>query len=182
MRRILSSFLLLSVLLAFSGLHAQTVDMQKKEWDLGLTAAYWLSGDISVSQYDVEKEGSFLLRAFADSYITPKFSMGGFFNFSPYDQGGASITAYEFGAAFKGRFFFSPDFAIKPGLNIGYRWSSGDTEMDGLGVNLSIEFQKAMQKIIIFGEFGFLSQPAGGDANFDIQWAPIIYFGGGVTL
>lgn len=162
-----------------------STDLEGKSFDLGVSAGYWFGGNVVIQGFDVDKDGAFLLRIFADSYLMPRFAVGGYFNFSPYSQEGVSITMFEFGAGIKPRFLLAPDFAIKPGLNIGYRFTTSDisaAEISALGINVSVEFQKAMPGVLLFGEFGFLSQPSGGNADIEVTFAPIFYFTVGVGI
>ncbi|MEX1138327.1 MAG: hypothetical protein WEB33_02855 [Bacteroidota bacterium] len=162
-----------------------STDLEGKSFDLGVSAGYWFGGNVVIEGFDVDKDGAFLLRIFADSYLMPRFAFGGYFNFSPYSQEGVSITMFEFGAGIKPRFLLAPDFAIKPGLNIGYRFTTSDidaAEISALGINVSVEFQKAMPGVFLFGEFGFLSQPSGGNADIEVTFAPIFYFTAGVGI
>ena len=162
-----------------------TADLEGKSFDLGVSVGYWFGGNVVIQGFDVDKDGAFLLRIFADSYLMPRFAFGGYFNFSPYSQEGVSITMFEFGAGIKPRFLLAPDFAIKPGLNIGYRFTTSDisaAEISALGINVSVEFQKAMPGVFLFGEFGFLSQPSGGNADIEVTFAPIFYFTAGVGI
>ena len=180
-------FVLLLVILSISGLFNDATAQKKlidREYDFGVVAAYWLSGDVSVDGFDVEKDGSFMLRAFADAYLMPKFAMGGYFNYIPYSSGGAAFTGIEFGGALKGRFLVNPDFAIKPGINFGYRMISSNVteDIEGLGINLSVEFQKQLETFIASGEIGFLSQPSGGNEDVTVEFAPIFYLGAGITF
>lgn len=162
-----------------------STDLEGKSFDLGVSAGYWFGGNVVIQGFDVDKDGAFLLRIFADSYLMPRFAVGGYFNFSPYSQEGVSITMFEFGAGIKPRFLLAPDFAIKPGLNIGYRFTTSDisaAEISALGINVSVEFQKAMPGVLLFGEFGFLPQPSGGNADIEVTFAPIFYFTVGVGI
>ena len=174
--------ILMLVLLGSGCLLFSQVDLKSKEYDLGFTVGYWMSGDVDISGYTAEKDGSFLLRRFVDAYLIPKLAMGAYLNFAPISQDGGEFTMFEFGCSIKPRFFIKEDLAIKPGINFGYRTSSGDLEMDGLGINLSVEVQKAMETMILSFEGGFLSQPVGGDGWVDIAWAPIMYIGAGLTF
>lgn len=162
-----------------------STDLEGKSFDLGVSAGYWFGGNVVIQGFDVDKDGAFLLRIFADSYLMPRFAFGGYFNFSPYSQDGIDITMFEFGAGIKPRFLLAPDVAIKPGLNIGYRFTTSDidaAEISALGINVSVEVQKALPGLLIFGEFGFLSQPSGGNADIEVTFAPIFYFTAGVGL
>ena len=55
--------------------------------------------------------------------------------------------------------------------------------MDGLAVNLSVEFQYhlANSPAIPFLDIGFLSQPTGGNSDADVTWAPIFYLNVGAA-
>ncbi len=181
-RRVTVAIILVFTLLAIP-VYGQSI--MDKTRDLGVTAAYWLSGDISIEGVDIEKDGGFLLRAFGDFYLMPKLAMGMYFNFAPVSAGGEDATLYEFGGSIKPRFMLDKDMALKPGLNLGYRFSTADVEaleIDAFGINLSVELQKQLDNMMIHGEFGFLAQPAGGNEYADVTFAPIFYFGGGFTF
>jgi len=153
--------------------------------DVGVTAGYWFGGNVVIQGVDVDKDGAFLLRLFADSYLVPKLAFGGYFNFSPYSQAGVSITMFEFGASIKPKFILAPDLAIKPGLNLGYRFTTSDfgpAEISAFGINLSVEVQKSLSSVIVFGEFGFLAQPSGGNSDVEVTFAPIFYVAGGIAF
>lgn len=173
------------LILVAAPIQLQAQDLSNREYDFGVTAAYWMDGNIVIQGTDFDKDSAFLLRAFGDFYVVPKFAMGFFFNYSPYTQSGTDVNFYEFGGAFKLKFLLQKDLALKPGINIGYRFTSADVEVaeiDALGVNLSIELQKALDNMMIFGEFGFLSQPSGGNSDVEVTFAPIIYIGGGIAF
>jgi hypothetical protein len=162
-----------------------SADLEAKTFELGASAGYWFSGNVIIEGVDVDKDGAFLLRLFADSYLMPRIAFGGYFNFSPYSQSGIDITMFEFGATIKPRFIVAPDFAIKPGLNIGYRFTTSDlevAEISALGINLSVEIQKSLPGVIIFGEIGFLSQPSGGNSTVEVTFAPIFYVSAGIGI
>ena len=167
--------------------------LEEKQYDFGISAGLWLSGDVSLGDLDVEieKSTSLLLRAIGDMYVTPKFAVGAYVNISRGDVSYASaeetFTMYELGISFKPRFQISPKHFIKPGLNIGYRKLDipdiGNAESDGLGVNLSVELQFLLESEYIFYiDGGFLSQPAGGNDETDVTWSPILYILGGVAF
>lgn len=174
--------------------NAQEVsNLEEKQHDFGISAGLWLSGDVSLDDYDVEleKSTSLLLRLIGDMYIAPKFAVGAYMNFSRGDVSYASedetFTMYELGISFKPRFQISPTQAVKLGLNIGYRKLDipdiDNAESDGLGVNLSVELQFLLESGYIFYiDGGFLAQPAGGNDETDITWSPILYILGGVAF
>jgi hypothetical protein len=186
----LSTALILTVfstLIFSSRVDAATFD--NRERDIGISAGMWLEGDVYVGgivdDY-VTKDAGFLLRAFYDAYVAPKFAAGLYFNYASVTIEGGDGSTTEFGGAFKFRFLATPTIAVKPGVNIGYRQLEADEstmDADGLGVNLSVEIQIDLQNnMIFFIEPGFLSQPAGGNEDFDITWAPIMYINAGICF
>jgi len=164
--------------------------LMMRDRDVGITAAYWLSGEISVGGMRPEKEGGLLLRAFYDEYILEKLGVGAYVNFSPVSTEGSSegATIIEFGGSIKPRFSLADGKSVlKIGLNIGYRMQSSDVivmdKIDAMGLNLTVEVQfTTSSSIVPFVEIGFLSQPVGGNEYYDIQFPPILYFGGGVAF
>jgi hypothetical protein len=159
--------------------------IEDKNFDIGVSVGNWFSGDVSVTRATVEKDASMLIRLFGDAYLIPQFGVGVYFNYSPISQDDIDVTVTEFGAALKARFFLSPEVAIKPGVNVGYRLGSSDiksVDHDGLGMNASVELQLWLQPILLFGEIGFLTQPSGGNDFTDVTYSPIFYVAGGIGL
>jgi len=86
----------------------------------------------------------------------------------------------------------SPGWLLKPGLNVGYRkfyfHYKGDCGLEvddahGLGVNGSFEFQYIYsEKIILFAEIGFLTQPYGGKEDVTyLDFGPVFYINLGIA-
>jgi len=164
--------------------------MMARHHDVGLTAALWLGGEISVGGGRPEKDAGLLLRLFYDEYIIEKLGVGAYVNFSPVSSAGISTgaTMFEFGGAIKPRFPLAEGKAVlKLGLNIGYRMQSSDIpamdKIDAMGLNLTVEVQFATSSSLApFIEMGFLSQPVGGNQDYTVQFPPIMYFGAGVAF
>lgn len=180
-----------AVSLAAPAASAATGSLEEKSFDIGLGGGIWFPGTIKIEDVDVDKTAGFLVRVFGDAYLMPKFAVGAYLNYSSFDleSGPYKVDAsmYEFGIALKPRFILSPTMALKPGLNIGYRHSSVDEEgfddAQGLALNLSVELQIATGAgIDFFIEGGFLTQPAGGNDDADVTWAPIVYLAGGIVF
>jgi hypothetical protein len=182
----LTAVLVMIVLLSLSqSVFGQHKSIEDKTFDVGVSVGSWFSGDVSVTGGTVEKDGSMLIRVFGDAYLIPQLGVGAYFNYSPISQDDIDVNVLEFGAALKPRFFLSPEVAIKPGLSIGYRLGSSDIEVvdhDGLGLNVSVELQYFLEPVLLFGEIGFLSQPAGGNDFIDVTYSPIFYLSGGIGL
>jgi hypothetical protein len=184
-----SVFTLIVFSTLFSYNNAEAASFENRERDIGISAGMWLEGDVYVGgivdDY-VTKDSGFLLRAFYDAYIAPKFAAGFYFNYSSVTIEGYDGSITEFGGAFKYRFLASPTVAIKPGLNFGYRKLDADEstmDADAMGVNLSVEIQIQLQgNMIFFIEPGFLAQPVGGNEDADITFAPIMYINAGICF
>lgn len=179
--------LLAAVMLAVFAAPAATAAPQDAAYEAGASIGIWLPGTIDIDGFDFDKDAGFLLRAFADMYVAPKFAVGAYFNYTSSEVEGLDATSVEFGMALKPRFFLSPDISVKPGLNIGYRNSSIDIpasdNVDGLAVNLSVELQYHLGTgLIPFLDIGFLSQPTGGNSDSDVTWAPIFYINFGAAF
>jgi hypothetical protein len=160
--------------------------------EFGITAGLWLSGDVRVASpgFDLTKNTGLLLRIFYDAFVAEKFGVGAYANFSPISVEGSDegATLIEFGGSLKPRFPLGDgNVVLKPGLNIGYRMISSNIpaadKINALGLNVSVEIQFASKAgVVPFAEVGFLAQPARGNSNSDITFAPIIYLGGGIVF
>lgn len=193
-------FLSLTILIFFAvnSASAEKVNLESREYDFGIAAGLWLPGTVTIEDLDLDKSAGLLLKGFADMYVAPKFAVGAYGNYSmaTLEKGPVETDArfWELGVALKAKFMLSPDLAMKPGLNIGYRNSSRDSvagydspgddlSADGLGLNLSVEFQFALDGgYIFFADAGFLSQPTGGTDEADVTWAPIFYLCAGIVF
>lgn len=189
----MKTLLALVVVLVLISLPAESsANFANKEYDAGLSIGYWFPGTIDIEGTDVDQDGGILFRAIGDMYVAPKFAVGAYFNYwsGTMSYGSLEVDAwfYEIGVAMKPRIILSPTMALKPGLNIGYRKSDREslsagetTEADGLGVNLSVELQILLQNgYIFYVDGGFFSQPAGGNEDADVTWAPIMYLSVGI--
>jgi hypothetical protein len=67
---------------------------------------------------------------------------------------------------------------IRAGIILAYQMTSGDAfdDVEGLNVGFTGEFVFPMKdKKAVVAELGFTSQPAGGNEDADVTWAPILY-------
>jgi hypothetical protein len=170
-------------------------DLQNRTRDIGLFGGVLLPGTISIEDVDVDTEMGFTLKAYFDQFVSPMFAVGVYGQYCnttlTYGDLEAGADMYEFGLSFKPKFMISPDAALKPGLEIGYRKSSReslapgdtDTDVDGLAVNFAAELQFILSNDYVLGlTFGFIAQPAGGSENADVTWAPIWYAMAGIVF
>jgi hypothetical protein len=79
---------------------------------------------------------------------------------------------------------------IKPGLHIGYRVVHLNTDLNisykdtkGLAVNASAQVMLLLKsRVNPYFELGFLAQPAGGNPDTDLTFAPIVYLSVGASI
>lgn len=168
-------------------------DLQNRSRDIGLYGGVLLPGTVSIEDWEVDTEMGFTLKAYFDQFLSPMFGVGVYGQYaatSTDTDPSIDVDMYEFGLAFKPKFMVSPNAALKPGLEIGYRSTTVDLSMpgvdtsaDGLAVNFSAELQFMLDNGYILGlTFGFLAQPAGGTDDFDVTWAPIWYAMAGIVF
>jgi sRNA-binding regulator protein Hfq len=138
-------------------------------------------GKINVGGYEMEPEISPLVKMDVDGILVPKLSMGvsaifGLMNVDGYDE---SSNYMSIGGTIKPIFNAGTDMQIKPGLFVGYNYIMNDNMLnnsDGLNVGFILQFAKGLPSGKGFvGEFGFISQPVGGDGYVDISFPPVFY-------
>jgi hypothetical protein len=187
---------------------------------------------MDMTDYDVNKKTGFLVKGYYDAYLIPQLACGAYISYflapanisytkstiTPVYLGNGQYQyvstetnySYDFrnqvieiGGSIKPRFFVGSTWAIKPGLNMGYRrvyFHESDLDAagflqyfnskhkkavaDGMGVNLSVEAQYSYsQDLSLYVEAGFLTQPFGGTLNVTtLQFGPILYFTIGAAL
>jgi hypothetical protein len=129
-----------------------------------------------------------LIKADLDGILVPKLSMGLFLLYTPmkakdYDK---NSNLFSVGMTIKPRFTLGDVAQIRPGIAIGYNHIKNDDMDDpsnGLNIGFQIEVSKMIQENLgIVGELGFVSQPVGGDGNYDLTFPPIFYICFGVEF
>jgi hypothetical protein len=193
-KSIIITMMFLSFVLIGSPLFSAS--LSEKRFDLGISLGPWFNGDVTYDNDDpgeikAAKKTSFLMKAYADAYLAPAFSIGVYGHFVPtvsYKDSDAKQQMSEFGFSLKPRFIVNDTFAIKPGLGIGVRkYSSDNKGADGvtaLGVNVSVEFQFLINNSTMFYiEPGFLGQPKGSNDIYDsITFPPMVYLMFGIAF
>ena len=182
-----------------SSASVSAIELEEKTYEMGIAAGILLPGDVYVSLHgdDVDRNANIMIRGFIDSYVVPKLALGAYVNFGTlnleedidigfwgedeeYRIEKSGVVILELGGAIKHRFIASPNVAIKPALNIGYRRFFGETDFstwNALGINGSCEFQYRIgTNLLGYLEAGFLSQPSGGNVDTDITFDPTFYF------
>jgi hypothetical protein len=127
---------------------------------------------------------AFIFKAEFDYYadaFAKNFAIGIFANFgSPWYDGFEETSMTEFGPSLKWRFSVK-QLEIIPALYIGYRSYEGNAG-EALGINFSVKAQFPQDNFVPFVDFGFLSQPVGGNDDTDMTFSPVFVIGGGVGI
>jgi hypothetical protein len=158
--------------------------------DIGASVIASFGGTIDTDFGELTKETGVVFHAFGDFYLIDKLAMGIYGNIGPslsIAESDETATWYEIGASIKPRFVIRGGaVAIKPGLEIGYRGVTGKVftkDIRGFAVNGSVEVQiNAHSSVIPFIVLGIFSQPAGGDGETNVTFAPLFYAGAGVAF
>ncbi len=116
-----------------------------------------------------------------DGYVAPKLSVGFKYIFSStslsdFDE---SASYHTLAATFKARFNAGEKLQIRPGIAFGYNRGVYDDYDGSNGMDVGFILQGAYSMgngKAILGEFGFISQPVGGNDDYDIAFPPIMYF------
>ncbi len=154
-------------------------------FSLGLLAG----GEVYIAEFDryFGLDSGLSLFGFYDFFITDKFAVGGNAHvaFPGQEFLGETLGFYELALALKIKLSLGNKFSYKPGFNIGYRLITSDNldTIQGLGLNLTNELQlDVSERFTPFVDLGFISQPAGGNDEFNTTFSPIIVFRVGVSF
>jgi len=161
---------------------------QESPGGLSVAGGLLLPGTVSVDGYDLDSESSLLVRLTYDSFRMPTLGFGAFLNYSNVGVEGETGSMITLGVGIKPRWLVgaAQDQFLDIGLNIGYRTVESDAFSDtveGLAVNMSVEWIKPLDatRDLIF-DFGFITQPSGGNDYADVTWGPIFYLSAGISL
>lgn len=155
---------------------------------LSMPSEVWFAGDWHT------KNISPLIKAAYGVNVIENFYIGGVLNIAPYN----TYTNYyndnysgfvEIAAVLAPRIIVSDDVVIRTGVEIGNRFAWGQywpQSVDGVGVNLTIEWQQKLGDYIFVINPGFLSQVSGyermGGFDFWLDYPPIFYINAGLSL
>jgi hypothetical protein len=169
---------------------AQDASFVHREQDIGFSAFAAFGGTVDTDFGKLTKETGVVIHAFGDFYLVDKLAMGVYANLGPsitVSESKETATMYEFGVSIKPRFVIrGGGVAVKPGLEIGYRVVSGkvfSNDVRALALNGSVELQiNTHSGVIPFLVVGIYSQPAGGNGDTNVTFAPLFYAGIGVSF
>ncbi|MCU0607250.1 MAG: hypothetical protein MUF78_07490 [Candidatus Edwardsbacteria bacterium] len=168
-----------------------------KPFDIGISAGMVLPGTINVEGVDVINSMSPFFKAHLDAYIVEKLAMGIYASYLmitlDHVKGSSatipdaynSASGFEIGGTIKPCFKLSETVTLKPGLEIGYRHMSLedlDDGINGMALGATIELKFKAGGMSPFIAPGFISQPAGGNSDVEVTWAPMITVAGGIEF
>jgi hypothetical protein len=145
-------------------------------------------GKINYGGYEFKPKTSPLLKAELDGILVEKLSMGVFAMYNSFSVENFKNTAnyWIIGGTIKPRFTLDNGSQIRPAMVIGYNYIKNEdmTEnSDGLNVGFQIELTFPLQDSRwIVTEFGFFSQPVGGDPDYKLTFPPIFYIAAGIEF
>jgi len=134
-----------------------------------------------VTEFDVDTEMGWMVGVKGDGMVAERFSMGFFLQrigVKAKDmEGEAAVTTI--GGTLKGHFGQPDGVKFRPGLAIGYQMVSHeefseDTQGLDMGAVLEVAIPTSKAGAVDI-ELGFISQPVGGNDDFDLTFAPILY-------
>ncbi len=153
---------------------------QSQTWNMNFKGGIMLPGTVTIEGFDVDTDMGWIANVAYDALVGEKVSMGGYFFYSGVtpEESDESANILAIGGTVKGRFTLSSGTQIRPGLILAYQMTSGSAFDDVTGLNIGftgeVAFPLKDHKAIV-AELGFTSQPAGGNSDADVTWAPIFY-------
>lgn len=160
---------------------------KEKSWLLGLKAGALLGGEMSVdtgSSFDVETDPGFASNITFDAGVAPKLTIGAFLFVARSQTGeGGEFSLATIGGTIKGRFTFGDGLQLRPGMHVGYQTISPDEEDSAIGFDIGAVVELAIpssgnREWLV--EVGFISQPVGGNDDYDLAFGPIFFIAGGI--
>jgi len=175
-------FLLTGLVLMTFGI-CSNLFAQGQSWAANAKFGLLFPGTVTISPpgVDVDTEIGWILHVKADALVSPKFSIGGLVSFAgtSAEESSESVSIMNFGGTLKGWFPMQNGWQIRPGVLLAYQLTTGDAFDDvsgfdiGAFAELAIPLKTRFNAVV--AELGFISQPAGGNTDADVTWAPVFY-------
>jgi hypothetical protein len=169
-------FLLVLFMLSMTSL----LQAQSQSWNFNIKGGILMPGTVSIQGFEVDTDMGWIANAAFDALLAEKISMGGYFFYAGTSPEGSDQTAniMTIGGTIKARFTLKGGTQIRPGVIFAYQMTTGEVFDDVNGLNIGFTGEVAFplkNKNAIVTEIGFTSQPAGGNSDVDVTWAPIFY-------
>jgi hypothetical protein len=167
----------------------QPVANPQDQLGLSIVGGLALPGTIDSSPGgSVDTKVGFVVRAAGDAMIVPKLSLGAYalLGSTSSDPGGIGATIWGFGATIKGHFRVQ-SVQLRAGLAVAFQLESADVPgsetSKGFGIAPVLEAAIPIASTLnLLVHASFISQPAGGNSQADVTWAPIVYFAAGLEF
>ena len=156
---------------------------------LSLVGGLALPGTIDSSPGgSIDTKVGWVVRAAGDAMIVPKLSLGAYalLGSTSSDPGGIGATIWGFGGTIKGHFRVQ-SIQLRAGLAVAFQLESADVPgsetSKGFGIAPVLEAAIPIANTLnLLVQASFISQPAGGNSQADVTWAPIVYFAVGLEF
>ena len=142
---------------------------------------YLNGGNVYVDDSEVETDGGGLLALAIDSLMSSRMSLGSFLVAARTDVAGTSATIATIGGTIKSRFGSPTGTQLRVGIAFGYQRITLDDAEDmdtiqGFDIAPIIEVAFPWRRSTRFVlQASALSQPAGGNSDVEVTFAPIAY-------
>jgi hypothetical protein len=157
-----------------------------QSWVVAAKAGVLFGGEIYVSDVgDLDMDAGPLFVASAEKIVAPSFSVGGQFLIASPSVLDESFTLVNLGAIFKLR-LQAGSVSINPGAVLAYQIIDHDDVGDainGFSPGALVEVLVPLGKTVSgVAEVGFISQPSGGNSDYEVTFGPKFYLSAGVAF
>jgi hypothetical protein len=141
---------------------------------------YLNGGDVAVEDDEVETDGGPLVSLAVDSIVSPRMSLGLFAIATSLDAGDSTARITTLGGTIKARFGAPTGTQVRVGVALGYqRITIEDADIEAIQgfdiapiVEVAFPTSKSMRVVL---QASALSQPAGGNSDVEVTFAPMGY-------
>ncbi len=169
------------VIITIFFLHA-SLSAQDQQWSGSIKGGVLFPGTVTIDPpgWDVDTETGWIINAKADALMSPKFSLGALIGFAgtSAEDSNDGTSIFNIGATMKAWFQMQNGWYLRPGILLSYQSITGDfDDVTGFNAGAFVEIASPLKNkySAIVGELGFISQPAGGNSDADVTFAPIFY-------
>jgi hypothetical protein len=156
-----------------------------ESWRIGIVAGLLTGGDVYIDGHHADSDAGFMLQGTWDSLIAAGFSVGLYGLLASSEVKNDEVRLYSLGATLKKGFGDRAGMQFRLGLNLGYQILSPDDGHSTKGLNVGGQAEVALpigSRLNLLAQLGFISQPAGGNDDADVTFAPILYVGAGLEF
>lgn len=151
-------------------------------WSLGGAVALLLPGEVTVQGTGAGTSTGVTARLQGDYFLGPRLSVAGLVQASSFEVEGYGSTVIGLGVGLSVHFGQADQMHLRGTLGLQYQVSSSDAgggSFEGLGVPLNVDLVFPSAGSELYATVGFITQPSGGNADYEVTWGPIFYAGVG---